>query len=95
MVRSQVSKSLPKQRAGWAARRGHDRWEEGRSVPAPIFTYLPHIVISSFICITVVNPFGQADQPKIFVQEQGYVLSAYFVGYFITQVLGILFSTAH
>ena len=30
----------------------------------------------------------------ICVQEQGYVLSAYFVGYFITQVLGILFSTA-
>ena len=38
---------LLKQRAVRAARRGHDRWEEGRSVPAPIFTYLPHI-ISSF-----------------------------------------------
>ena len=32
---------------------------------------------------------------NVYVQEQGYVLSAYFVGYFITQVLGILFCTEH
>ena len=54
----------------------------------------PHQVDGPFVWETTVS-WNNLTNQTICVQEQGYVLSAYFVGYFITQVLGILFSTAH
>ena len=54
----------------------------------------PHQADGPFVWETTVGWNNLTNQIYC-VQEQGYVLSAYFVGYFITQVLGILFSAAH
>ena len=66
---------------------GDSSWVE------PGATTGPHQADGPFVWETTVG-WNNLTNQTICVQEQGYVLSAYFVGYFITQVLGILFSTA-